>query len=183
MLTPNLSDKKQAMDSSSIRQILITIALCGITLTAALIINQRTNKKIAVVDAIKLFNSFKMKQELEAKSADALKYLGHQADSLKSDLAAKSKIKDFPRAELEKLYVQFRNAQGQLEQTYQETNQSINEEVWKRLNPLVDDFGKEGGYRLVIGANGMGSVLYNDDYYDRTKELIDYVNKKYEQGN
>lgn len=171
------------MDKYGLKHILITMVLCGITAAAVLIANQRANKKIAVVDAIKLFNSFKMKQELEAKSGDVLKYLGHQADSFKNDLAAKSKMAGFPKAELEKLYVQFRNAQGQLEQTYQETNQSINEEVWKRLNPLIDDFGKEGGYRLIIGANGMGSVLYNDDYYDRTQELIDYVNKRYEQGN
>ena len=40
---------------------------------------------------------------------------------------------------------------------------------------MIDDYGKEGGYRLIIGANGMGSVLYNDDYYDCTKEVVDFV--------
>jgi outer membrane protein len=171
------------MNRNDLKQLLITIAICGITVAFILINNQRINKKIAVVDAIKLFNSFKMKQELEAQSGGLLSNLGHQADSLKSDLAAKSKIKDFPKTELEKLYVEFRNAQGQLEQTYQQTNQGINEEVWKRLNPMIDEYGKENGFRLIIGANGMGSVLYNDDYYDRTKEVIDFVNRKYEQGN
>ncbi|KAA5532224.1 OmpH family outer membrane protein [Taibaiella lutea] len=171
------------MTRTDLKQILITIAICGITVAFILINNQRINKKIAVVDAIKLFNSFKMKQELESQSGGLLSALGRQADSLKSDLAAKSKVKDFPKAELEKLYVQFRSAQEQLEQTYQQTNQGINEEVWKRLNPMIDEYGKENGFRLIIGANGMGSVLYNDDYYDRTKEVIDFVNKKYEQGN
>lgn len=171
------------MDKNTLRHLFITILLCGITAATLLIINRQSNRKIAVVDAVKLFNDFKMKQELEAKAGGALKYLGHQADSLKSELGARSKLKDFPEAELEKLYVQFRKAQGQLEQAYQESNQSINEEVWKRLNPLIDQYGKEEGLRLIIGANGMGSVLYNDDYYDKTKEITDYVNKRYEQGN
>lgn len=170
------------MNKQDLRNLLVTIFACGLTAAGILFYCHRSNKKIAVVDAIQLFNSFKMKQELESQSAGLLSGLGRKADSLKSDLTAKSKVEGFPKAELEKLYVQFREAQGQLEQTYQQTNQGINEEVWKRLNPLVDDFGKEGNYRLIIGANGMGSVLYNDDYYDRTKEVIDFVNKRYEEG-
>ena|ERR1700748_1180445 len=170
------------MNRQDLRSVLISLCLCAVTATGILFYFHRANKKIAVVDAIKVFNSFKMKQELESKTSGVLSSLGHRADSLKSDLTAKSRIKDFSKEELEKLYAQFRNAQGQLEQTYQQTNQSINEEVWKRLNPLIDDYGKEGGYRLLIGANGMGSVLYNDDYYDQTKEVIDFVNKRYEEG-
>jgi outer membrane protein len=170
------------MNKQDVRSLLVTICACGLTAAGILFYHHQSNKKIAVVDAIKLFNSFKMKQELEAQSAGLLSGLGRQADSFKNDLTAKSKIKDFPKEELEKLYMQFRNAQGQLEQTYQQTNQSINEEVWKRLNPLIDEYGKEHGFRLIIGANGMGSVLYNDDYYDKTKELTEFVNKQYEEG-
>jgi outer membrane protein len=96
---------------------------------------------------------------------------------------AKSKVKDVPRAELEQLYKTFCQAKATFEQEYQESNQSINEQVWKRLNPLIDEYGKAKGFRLIIGANGMGSVLYNDEYYDQTKELTDFVNKKYEEGN
>jgi outer membrane protein len=171
------------MNRSMLGQGIFTIVLCGITAFGVTMNNQRNNKKIAVVDAIKLFNSYKMKMELEAKSAGTLKFLGHRADSIKQQLMTQSKIKDFPKTELDKMYTEFTKAQGLLEQEYQQSNQSINEQVWKRLNPLIDDYGKKEGYRLIIGANGMGSVLYNDDYYDRTKEVIDFVNKKYEEGN
>lgn len=170
------------MNKQDLRTLLISVGVCAIMIMGVLFYFHHSNKKIAVVDAIQVFNSFKMKQELESKTSGLLDNLGRRADSLKSDLSGKSKVKDFPKAELEKLYIQYRNAQGELEQTYQQTNQEINQEVWKRLNPLIDDYGKEGGYRLIIGANGMGSVLYNDDYYDRTKEVIDFVNKRYEEG-
>lgn len=171
------------MTRSELRQVIITILACGITAATVLFISYRNNKKIAVVDAVKLFNSYKMKIEMEAKSGTKLEYLAHQADSLKKELVVKSKVKDVPKAELETLYRTFTQAQGTLEQEYQQSNQAINEQVWKRLNPLIDEYGKAHGYRLIIGANGMGSVLYNDDYYDRTKELTEFVNKKYEEGN
>lgn len=171
------------MTKSELRQIGITILACALTAAILLFIQKRDHKKIAVVDAIKLFNSYKMKTELEAKSSGRLEYLSHVADSLKNDVVAKSKVKDFPRPELEQLYKVFAQAKGTFEQEYQESNQSINEQVWKRLNPLIDEYGKKEGLRLIIGANGMGSVLYNDEYYDHTKELTDFVNKKYETGN
>lgn len=171
------------MTKSELRQISITILACTLTAVILLFIQKRDHKKIAVVDAVKLFNSYKMKIELEGKAAGGLRYLGSQADSLQKELEAKSKIKDVPKAELEGLYKTYMQARGLLEREYEQSNQSINEQVWKRLNPLIDEYGKKEGLRLIIGANGMGSVLYNDDYYDRTKELTDFVNKKYETGN
>lgn len=171
------------MNNAIIRQYFFTIIACGITALAITWNNNRINKKIAVVDAIQLVNSYKMKLELEAESGELLTFLGRKADSLKQDLTGKSKVKDFPKPELDRILSAYRNAQGLLEQQYQQSNQSINEQVWKRLNPLIDEYGKGHGFRLIIGANGMGSVLYNDAYYERTKELIDFVNKKYEEGN
>lgn len=120
---------------------------------------------------------------MEAKAGGRLQYLAQRADSLKKEFAVKRTMKDIPQTDLEQLYKAFSQAQGNLEQEYQQSNQTINEQVWKRLNPLVDAYGKEQGLRLIIGANGMGSVLYNDAYYDRTKEVTAYVNKKYEEGN
>ncbi len=171
------------MTRSELRQIGITLIACSITAAVLLWVNHRNNKKIAVVDAIALFNNYKMKMELEAKSAVTLKYMAQQADSLKKELMLKSKMKEVPKADLEVLYKTFSQAQATLEQEYQQSNQAINEQVWKRLNPLIDEYGKEQGFRLIIGANGMGTVLYNDDYYDRTKELTAFVNKRYEAGN
>lgn len=171
------------MTRSATQQLLLTLIACSLTAGAVIWWQHRSNKKIAVVDAISLFNNYKMKIELEAKAGGQLDALARQADSLKQELSAKSNIKDIPRAELETLYGSFTRAQSNLEQAYQASNQTINEQVWKRLNPLIDEYGKTNGFRLIIGANGMGNVLYNDAYYDQTKEITGFVNKKYEEGN
>jgi Skp family chaperone for outer membrane proteins len=165
------------------RQLLLLVLACGVAMTASWLYVRHSNKKIAVVDAIKLFNEFKMKQELEAKSAGVLQALSHYADSLQQEFTMKTRLKAAPQEEMNALAAAFRQAQARLEQQYEQSNQEINQQVWKRLNPLVDAYGKDGGFRLIIGANGMGSVLYNDDYYDRTSEVIRYVNEHYEKGN
>lgn len=171
------------MTKSEIRQILITLIACALTAVIVLFIVRSGNKKIAVVDAIQLFNSYKMKQELEGKAAGRLEFLNRRADSIKNELTARSKAPGATPQSLEELYRTFNSAKMTLEQEYQESNQAINEQVWKRLNPLIDEYGKENGLRLMIGANGMGNVLYNDEYYDHTKSVIEFVNKKYENGN
>jgi Skp family chaperone for outer membrane proteins len=70
-----------------------------------------------------------------------------------------------------------------LDNDYTQSNRDINEQIWKRLNPLLDEYGKKKKLHLIIGANGMGSVLYNDEYYERTNDVISYINKKYYEGN
>jgi Skp family chaperone for outer membrane proteins len=165
------------------QHVLLTLLACVATAASVLFYMQRSNRKIAVVDAVQLFNAYGMKQEMEARSDAVLRRLGAVADSLQQELTAKSRVKDYPRAELAALLATSREAQARLEQTYQETNKEINEQVWKRLNPLIDEYGKSHGLHLVIGANGMGSVLFHDDYYDHTKALTAFVNERYEKGN
>lgn len=162
---------------------LFTIACCCITAAALLAYDRITNRKIAVVDAVKVFNSYKMKSEMETISARELKPLTHRADSLKQAFNAQRASRNLPDSSLERLYMSFRQADAAVNESFQKSNQAINEQVWKRLNPLIDEYARAEGLRLVIGANGMGSVLYNDDYYDKTQEVIDYVNKNYEDGN
>lgn len=168
----------------SILEKLLIPAVCSIAAcTGLFFIMRQEEKKIAVVDAVKLFNEYKMKVELEGKVSQRLQYIGHVTDSLKTLLQAQSKNTTVSKEELQKVYAQYMQVQSQFDREYEETNSQINEQVWKRLNPLIDEYGKERGLRLVIGANGMGSVLYNDDYYDHTPSLIKYVNEKYEKGN
>lgn len=166
------------------KKIIITATIISCIISAALygfMVYQ--NKKIAVVDAIKLYNEFKMKKELEGHNRGRLQNLGTTVDSLNRLLKAKGEDKSTPNAELQELYTYYMRAQQQLEGAAGEINAEINEQVWIRLNPLIDAYGKAHNMRLIIGANGMGTVLYNDDYYDHTDAIIDYVNKEYEKGN
>lgn len=151
---------------------LITVIACSLTY----FIIRSDQKKTAVVDVVRLFNEYHMKIELEKEVAGRLTYIGHILDSLNQQI----RIYKTAEAAPTELIEQYRHVKAQLDKEYTDGNQQINEQVWKRLNPLVAKYGKEKGLHLIIGANGMGSVLYNDAYYDLTNDLIYYANKNYE---
>lgn len=155
---------------------IVQVVFLIISTAITLFIVRHNEQKVAVVDAIKLFNEFNMKKDLEQKAAGRLQYLNANIDSLQNELQhLKSDSKEY-----RELVSVIQNRSAQLENEYTQSNQLINEMTWKRLNPLIDEYSKANQYRLVIGANGMGSVLYYNDYYDATDDLIKYVNRKYE---
>jgi outer membrane protein len=139
------------------------------------------HKKIAVADAVLLFNSYDMKKEMEGKEKMHLQVMGAQVDSVSNQLRMAQAMKN--EAETKRLAEGYNYLKARLQNEYTQGNQDINEQVWKRLNPILEEYGKKKHYHLIIGANGMGTVLYNDEYFDITKDLIKYANKRYQEGN
>lgn len=159
-------------------KVLLLALLASIPVSVATVfLVQQKQKKIVVVDAIKLFNGFGMKVEMENKAAVVLKQIRRKCDSLGNMINV---IEQSGHSADELLVNEFRNARAAFEQEYEASNNEINQQVWKRLNPLIAEFGRESHFAVVIGANGMGSVLYNDGSCDVTEEAIKYVNKMYE---
>ena len=138
-------------------------------------------KKIVVVDAVKLFNGYSMKKELEKESAVKLEFIGKRVDSISNQIKLMKNSTDNQQKETMQRIFQIENMR--LEKVYAETNKAINEQVWKRLNPLMKEYGEKNHLKLMIGANGMGTVLYNEEGIDLTDDMIRFVNKKYESGN
>ncbi len=163
-----------------IRILLICFLMCLVTGISLNMIFEKKQKKIGVVDAVRLFDKFNMKTEMEAKAKVKLQLLNGQVDSIGNQLNLAKATQD--EAATKKLAYAYDYIRSELDKEYTRSNREINEQVWKRLNPAVEAFGKQEKLHVIIGANGMGSVLYNDDYYDLTDKLIEYVNKKYEEG-
>ncbi len=155
--------------------------MCVATGVTVYMLTEREHKKVGVIDAVKLFDQFHMKKEMEAKEKVKLEGIKKQLDSVESlvRIAQASKNEE----EVKKQAYAYGYFKAQLEKQFKQGNQEINEQVWKRLNPMMDEYGKSKGLHLIIGANGMGSVLYNDEHFDLTPDAIKYVNKKYEEGN
>lgn len=162
---------------TSVRVIVIAVVAAFVTSVVTVKLLGTNTKKIVVVDAIRLFNGFKMKQEMEQEVAVVLKGMNARCDSLATILKAmESSGKDLDRTVLEA----YREARAGVDQQYESSNADINQQVWKRLNIMLADFGKQHDYGVVVGANGMGSVLYNHESYDVTDQAIKFVNNAYE---
>jgi outer membrane protein len=124
-------------------------------------------KKIVYVDIGKLLDGYKLKKDLEAESTQNLYRIKNVVDSLKM----MQKAGAGPMVDS-----QLATAEGAFNEYYSYSSQEISKKVWERLNPLLEQFGKDRKLELVIGANGAGTVLYGDKQADVTEEATRYVN-------
>lgn len=161
--------------------LLYALLMCIITGCTVYWLAGRDNKKIAVVDAVKLFDQFNLKKELEAQAKVKLESMSKQMDSTANQLRMAQATQN--QADIQKSNAAYTYARQSLQDAYTQSNKDINEQVWKRLNAIIEQFGKDRHLHVILGANGMGSILYNDDYYDLTTDAVNYANKKYEEGN
>ncbi|MCW3123056.1 MAG: OmpH family outer membrane protein [Flavipsychrobacter sp.] len=169
------------MQKIHIKLLLYYLVMCVITGFVVCEINSMQQKKIAVIDAVKLFEGYHMTKDLESLDKIRLQTESKEMDSLiKMAQIARAMHNEEDAKMISDKYIY---AKSVLENDYAQSNHSINEKVWKRLNPILEEFGKKKGLHLIIGANGMGSVLYNDGYYDLTSDVINFANKRYEEGN
>lgn len=164
---------------------LLLIALVALLLsignTCWMVLQYRDNGRTVVIDVIRVFNEFNLKKDLENRVAVKLNDYSNQIDSLKGVYAGLLK-NGAPKETAVTVLAQLDTLQYKTQHAYEISNKNINEQVWKRLNTLITAYGKQHHYRLVIGANGMGTVLYNEPSIDKTEELIGFINKQYETG-
>ena len=155
---------------------IISIAFVIALLTLAGIVTYQSFfiKDVVYVDIGRLVDNYRLKKELEKKAETDLLKIKNVIDSLK--LAGRLTDNRSIDSNVARLEYQF----GQY---YTQSSQEISRQIWDRLNPVIDAFGKERKYKVIIGANGAGNVLYGDKRYDITDELILYINNKYEKGN
>ncbi len=157
--------------------LLIIILLNGFLLYK---IDKKVND-IVIIDVIRVFNEFKMKKELESKVQVKLDAYTSKMDSVKALVEYAQSHNDSLRLKIITNYSYL--LQQEAQDVYATSNRNINEQVWKRLNPMIDSYGEKNKCRAIIGANGMGTVLYKDKYIDHTEDVIKYINIKYEEGN
>jgi len=139
-------------------------------------------RKTGFVDTVRLVNQYQMKKDLDKEAERKLSVLKSQADSMGAlyNIAKSSAVRPDQLKALEQKIGQLNNL---LQQAYTQFDQETNEKVWGRLNAAISDYAKENGMQLLIGANGMGTVLYGAAPLDYTDEVVNYVNKKYQYGN
>lgn len=131
--------------------------------------------RIAFVDIGKMLEGYKFKKGLETSSGGNLTHIKSVIDSLQ--MIRKTGM-GTPAID-----TQLARAKYAFRQYYVQSNEEITKKVWERLNPLMEQYGKERGLRLLIGATGTGTVLYGDKASDVTVDLTNYINQKFEKGN
>ena len=147
--------------------------------------------KTAYVDTSKLMDEYEEAKDITAKykglSETAGKNLAAQANGLKAEEASFQKnAQANGQAWAQQKYAELQKKEQELQGKQQETAQKLQQESGAEMDTLVKsvkkfikDYGKQKGYSYIYGTGETATVLYAEDKYDITKEMIKLLNDKY----
>ncbi|TRX40362.1 OmpH family outer membrane protein [Flavobacterium restrictum] len=82
-------------------------------------------------------------------------------------------------AELQKREQQLSYAQQQLAQELQQESGKEMDSLVSGVKKFIKTYGKEKGYAYIYGTGDAASILYAEDKFDITKDIIKELNDKY----
>ena len=166
----------------------ITILSCNKPVTAV------KEVKTAYVDTSVLMKEYTEAKDLEAKYKAKSEEKGRQLDA---EIARfKQEASGFQAqaqangqawaqqkgAELQKREQQLGAAQQQLAQELQQESGKEMDSLVSGVKKFIKTYGKEKGYTYIYGTGDAASILYAEDKYDITKEIIKELNDKYKSA-
>jgi len=69
--------------------------------------------------------------------------------------------------------------QEQLQQKATQKDAKLTEGVLNQINAFVEQYGKKHGFKIILGTNNSGTLLYADEATDITDDLLEALNKDY----
>jgi outer membrane protein len=150
--------------------------------------------KTAYVDTSKLMEQYTEATDIQtkykAKSAEMGRELEAEIAKFKSEAASfqKNAQANGPAwaqqkgAELQKREQQLQYAQQAMLQQLQQESGVEMDSVVSSVKKYIKAYGKEKGYAYIYGTGDAASVLYAEDQYDITKEIVTLLNDKYKSG-
>lgn len=165
-----------------IKNKLILLYITNITLLLFILVNSffpnllSTRKNIVYVNSIEVFDGFAMTKEIQRAGEKEFNSKKIILDNLYSNLQS-SKISAAQKKELMQQFIQGKEELEQFNQTFA-AEQST--QIWSRIKSYTAEFSKDKNYQLVLGSDNKQVILFADENIDVTKDLLTYLNKKYE---
>lgn len=147
--------------------------------------------KTAYVDTSVLMKEYTEAKDLEAKYKAQAEEKGRQlqaeitrfkqdAASFQSQAQANGQAWAQQRgAELQKREQQLGYAQQALSQQLQQESGVEMDSLISGVKKFIKDYGKKNGYSYIYGTGDAASILYAEEKYDITKDIIKALNDKY----
>ena len=150
--------------------------------------------KTAYVDTSVLMKEYTEAKDLEAKYKAQAEEKGRQlqaeitrfkqdAANFQSQAQANGQAWAQQRgAELQKREQQLGYAQQALSQQLQQESGVEMDSLVSGVKKFIKEYGKKNGYSYIYGTGDAATVLYAEDKYDITKEIIKALNDKYKDA-
>lgn len=148
--------------------------------------------KTAYVDTSVLMKEYTEAKDLEAKYKAQAEEKGRQLQAeitrFKQDAAnfqsqAQANGQQWAQqrgAELQKREQQLGYAQQALSQQLQQESGAEMDSLVSGVKKFIKDYGKKNGYSYIYGTGDAATILYAEDKFDITKEVVKALNEKYQ---
>jgi outer membrane protein len=170
---------------------IIAVAISTISCNKAVETKPTKELKTAYVDTSVLMKEYEKTKDVEAKFKAKAETKGSQLEAqinlFKKEAAnfqaqAQSKGQAWAQqkgAELQQREQQLGQAQQELSQQLQQESAVEMDTLVSGVKKFIKNYGKEKGYAYIYGTGDAATVLYAQDKYDITKEIIKLLNEKY----
>lgn len=141
------------------------------------------NQKFGYINSSEVFNQYKGKIEIEKRLTQSKNMNKVFFDSLQLEL--KFLQQDIEKGNgdkeiLQQKYGKYSMMYQQYEQAQQEEIDKYDAQIWGQINQYVKEYGEKKKYKYIYGMNGNGSFMYSNEGDNITKDVIKYINEKYE---
>jgi Skp family chaperone for outer membrane proteins len=159
---------------------LLMLGLVGIFSIGA----QAKELKIGCVDAIEVFNEYTKTKDydkiLESKKQDKEKKLetkGAELEKLQNKInVLKKEEQAKEKGNLEKLQREFLELKRQAFIDLKKDRDEKMQEIIEDINKVIKDYSVKNAYDLMLYKS---AIIYNDNSFDITAEILKLVNEKY----
>ena len=156
--------------------------------------NEVKEVKTAYIDTSKLLQEYTESKDIEAKYKAKSQEMGKELDAEVARF--KNEAQNFQKnaqangqawaqqkgAELQKREQQLTYAQqAMLQQLQQESGKEMDSLV-VNVRKFIKSYGKEKGYAYIYGTGEAATVLYAEDKYDITEEVVKLLNDNYKKA-
>jgi outer membrane protein len=137
-----------------------------------------SSNEVYYVDSRQLFQEFKMTKETKKNGELIIQRLTYSVDSLQTAITLAEN--DLLKERLFQTIISKKEEIDNFNSTYILVEQ---EKIWKRIESYVKDYPKIKEAKIILGSQNYGDVLYVDSQIDITKDLLNFINKRYEGFN
>ncbi len=149
--------------------------------------------KTAYIDTVQLMKEYTEAKDLEAKYKAKSEEKGRQLEAeinrFKQEAASfQTQAQANGQAWAQQKGAELQRREQQLGYAQQALSQQLQQEVSKEMDSLtskvkktIKTYGKEQGYDYIYGTGEVASVLYAQEKYDITKDMIKVLNDKYKK--
>jgi outer membrane protein len=164
----------------------IFLIICILGIITYLALTHRAERKVGYVLIKELYNGFEMKKQMEQKFIQEkqkgdklLEGLKFELNDLLKKIDAEKEKNPKTIEEFKKKKEDFYQAKSSHEEENAKLSQQFDEQILTQLNQYVKDYGIENHYDLLFGNDGNGSLMFATEDLNRTKEVLEYINAKY----